>query len=419
MKYISGKFLITSLLLLSTIKSNSENVLEQDSLFINFYEAGQIMREHSLLLLAKSYDIKTAEANLKQERLFENPDLSIQHNVNNPVTNRYFETGYDGETDIQLSQRIFIGGQRSERIRRSKFDVMKSQYEYDDVCRLMRRDLYKAMSQLYFTAQKEDIIKREIKSVDNILSAYLQQLDKGNVAEMEVVRIKNLRLQLIQEQAELNKTIAEWQKDIRLMLGTGDSTVIKPNIRYDDIVTQINSTSLNNLVMSSRNRPDLVAGKYEIESGEHEIKLQKANGLPEISIAGEWDKNGNIGHNFFSVGLSLSLPVFNRNQGAVKAAKADLESKRLQQQWNIDAAKQEISTKWEHLMSAKKLVEELDEQIDGAMEYLIQNVENQYKKRNISLLELMDYYESYKNTYYLMLDSKCDVVMTYAELDFQ
>ena len=37
-------------------------------------------------------------------------------------------------------------------------------------------------------------------------------------------------------------------------------------------------------------------------------------------------------------------------------------------------------------------------------------------KRNISLLELADYYQTYKNTHFLMMDSQKDVLIGMAEM---
>ena len=112
---------------------------ETDS--ISVAEALQLLRERNLLLQMKEKELEMAVANQKQERLLENPELSISHNINNPVTNRYFETNYDGQTDIQFSQRIYIGGQRGERIRKAEAKLRRTEHERDDVMRLLSREL--------------------------------------------------------------------------------------------------------------------------------------------------------------------------------------------------------------------------------------------------------------------------------------
>ena len=47
---------------------------------------------------------------------------------------------------------------------------------------------------------------------------------------------------------------------------------------------------------------------------------------------------------------------------------------------------------------------------------MLEEAQAQYMKRNISLLELADYYQTYKNTHFLMMDSQKDVLIGMAEM---
>ena len=69
-------------------------------------------------------------------------------------------------------------------------------------------------------------------------------------------------------------------------------------------------------------RPDMRAHRQSVAAAEHDIKLQRANAWPELKVTGGWDKNGSIGRNFFAVGIGLTLPVFNQNQGNIRAARS-------------------------------------------------------------------------------------------------
>ena len=166
-------------------------------------------------------------------------------------------------------------------------------------------------------------------------------------------------------------------------------------------------------------RADLQASKYETLAAEHEVKLQKANALPEVNLIGEWDKNGNIGHNCFMVGVSFSMPIFNRNQGGRKAANAALEARRLQQDWDYRQAEAEIHANWTKLQVNKQIAQEAEAGLAKENENFFTEVENQYLKRNISLLQLIDYYQAYKDTRYMVIDSQRDVLLSMIELDLE
>ena len=61
-------------------------------------------------------------------------------------------------------------------------------------------------------------------------------------------------------------------------------------------------------------------------------RQKKADALPRIALNGEWDKNGSVGHNFFAVGATVSVPLWNRNQGNIRSAKAQYAQATIERQ---------------------------------------------------------------------------------------
>lgn len=385
------------------------------ALQLNVEEAWQLVQRNYLPLQMKGKEVEMAMAAKKQEQLWDNPELSISHNINNPVTHRYFEFNREGETDIQLSQRIYIGGQRAERIRKATATLRRTEYEQADCQRQLRRELCSLMVTLASMQQKMEVINKEIDSASKILKAYEEQLSKGNVAAVEVVRMRSQRMQLLQEKAMLTNDMNEQRQQLRLLTGCD----VTPHVDYAASMALLATTTKPKILDGLAIRADVLADKQDIVSAEHEMRLQKANALPEVNIVGEWDKNGNIGHNYFAVGVSLSVPIFNRNQGSRKLAKAALDAKRIQQEWNYRQAWSEIDRNWDKLMLAQQMAQETAKHLEGDNEHMMAQMESQYLRHNISLLQLLDYYQTYKENHYLAIESKRDVLLAMAELDLE
>lgn len=396
--------------------AGGESIVSRDSVACSIEEMWQRTLHHHLLLNAKQKEVEVAKASLAQEKLWENPQISLSHNINNPVTHRYFEFNKEGQTDIQISQRIYIAGQRGERIRMASEEMSKAQYEQLDAERLMRKELSGQMVQLFTLQQKVDVVQKEVLSMDTILQAYEEQKAKGNVSSIEIMRISGLRLQLLQEKAELMAGITRLQQSIRLMCGLDAQTVIVPKIDYAANAAMLEKIQLSTMKRELSDRSDIRADEHEVKSAEHHVKLQKANALPEINLTGEWDKNGSIGRNFFAFGVTFSLPVLNRNQGNIRAARASLNSKRLLQDWNLRQAHSEMEIAWEKLQMDLAIVKEAEKHQGMEIDRMLEEVQAQYMKRNISLLELADYYQTYKNTHFLMMDSQKEVLIGMAEM---
>lgn len=410
MKFVK---LLCCALALNCVAANAS----QDTLVLSFSLAKDLLNKNNVDLKRVNSEIAISEAELRQERLFENPEISVQHNINNPVTGRYFEFGYDGQSDIQISQRIYIGGQRAERVRMAKATVQKIKAEYDDTERLLLRDLFSTMTESFYTQQKISILYDEVEVVDKILQPYETQLQKGNVSNVEVVRIKSQKIQLQKEINELELAVLTSQKELRLMLGIEPETSLKIEIREDEIFSQVESLTADKIMTDIDNRSDLQMAKQNVEMAKHDVKLQKANGLPELKIEGEWDKNGNIGHNYFGAGVSLTLPIFNHNQGNVKAARHNLENSQMELSFLYREVENEKLLNWRCLQRLKELTEESGRVTDEMSTQFINNSRLQYMNRNISLLELIDHLETYKDVQFSHIDNKTELIKTFVSLD--
>ena len=71
-------------------------------------------------------------------------------------------------------------------------------------------------------------------------------------------------------------------------------------------------------------RPDLKKAKVGVTAAKANLRLQRSMAAPEFAVKGMYDRAGNFINNYFAVGVSLSVPIFNRNQGNIKSAKLEV-----------------------------------------------------------------------------------------------
>ncbi|UKK73556.1 TolC family protein [Segatella bryantii] len=386
---------------------------------LTFEKAKQMMREHHLLLLQKKLDIEKAEAQLKQSRLYENPTIEAMYNINNPVTHRYFDSGYEGEIDIQISQPIAIGGQHSQQVKSAHNQLESTKYEFIDTERECIAQLYAKLIELYYTQKKQVIYSQELHAIQQVINAYQEENTKGNISHLELQRIKSMYLQLQKEAYDFLQQEQTLERDIKLMIGiTDDDDKIRPTLNEDNITEQhIQNIHINELLSLAKSRPDLVAQGYDVKASEHEVKYQKAIALPIIALQGEYDKNGSIGHNTYLVGLSVTVPIFNHNQGNIKKAKSALQQAVISKQMKNQQIEADVTTYYNLLCTQTQQVQELKQLHNTPMKQQIDQVKEQYLKRNISLLEFIDLYTSFKDTYLAEQDIKNQLIQTVNELN--
>lgn len=372
-------------------------------------------------------DIEAAEGQLAQAKKYENPEIQVLHNVQNPENRKWFDFGYDGETDVQISQPIAIGGQHKNKVRQAEATLGVAKSAYHTIRNDVRYDARTAFVELYYVQQKLKVYDKEISSVEKILDAYRQQTEKGNISQMQTFRIAVLLSQLRAEWSEMLVEENELQKQLRILLWPEDGNKIEALMNDDDIVSQAisNLARLQPLLTQSdpnllqpivRNHPEILQMTYEQESAFHAMNVEKADALPHIAVFGEWDKNGSIGHNFFAFGATVSVPLWNQNQGNIRSAKAQYAQAALskaQKEKEIHASLLALYHSTTHHL---KLVEEQEQNLSTDLDELLVATEQQFLKRNISVIEFVDLYGSYRDAKFQLLDSKAKLAKANEEI---
>lgn len=406
-------------------------------------EVDSLAALHNLQLKTLQLEVDAAEGQLAQARKYENPEVQLMHNIQNPLNRRWFDVGYDGQTDIQISQPIAIGGQYKNKVKQARASLNATRAGYQAEKMNVRREARTAFIDLYNAQQKLKVYDKEIASVEKIRKAFDEQAAKGNVSKMETFRIAAMLNQLREEKMELMMQENNIQKDLRLLLNLKDETGMEAGMEAGmkagmkagieaemdenaaicgvaELLAKMQakkfpaqSSELSSLL---QNHPEIIQAKYQEESAQHAIRVEKSEALPRISLNGEWDKNGSIGHNFFAVGATVSLPLWNRNQGNIRSAKAQYAQAAIERQQRENELQASFRLHYQATLQNLNLVEEQKKQLSADIGQLLSAAEEQFLKRNISVIEFVDLYSSYRDTQFMLQDAKAQLLKSCEEL---
>lgn len=414
-------------------------------------DVDSLAAQHNLQLKALQLEVDAAEGQLAQARKYENPEVQLMHNIQNPINRRWFDVGYDGQTDIQISQPIAIGGQYKNKVKQAKASLNATKAGYQAEKMNVRWEARTAFIDLYNAQQKLKVYDQEIASVEKIHKAFDEQAAKGNVSKMETFRIAAMLNQLRGEKTELMLQEKNIQKDLRLLLNLKDETEMEAGIEegmeaemdenaaicgvaellakmqaemlpaQSPVLSSAKSSGISSAKSSEfssllQNHPEIIQAKYQEESAQHAIRVEKSEALPRISLNGEWDKNGSIGHNFFAVGATVSLPLWNRNQGNIRSAKAQYAQAAIERQQRENELQASFRLHYQATLQNLNLVEEQKKQLSADIGQLLSAAEEQFLKRNISVIEFVDLYSSYRDTQFMLQDAKAQLLKSCEEL---
>ncbi|PTT02273.1 TolC family protein [Pedobacter sp. HMWF019] len=413
--------LVSMIPLLITCNRVHAQGVGREILSLHIQEAEALFLKNNLSLLAGQYAIDNARVQIITAKLFDNPQFSIENILYNPESKKFFDMSYDGgQYGGSITQLFQTAGKRNKNIRLAKINVQEAEYNFFDLLRTLRYTLRSDFYKIYFQEQSAAVYTAEINSLSKTLSVFRQQYAKGNIAEKEVLRIQSQLYSLQAELNDLKDAIDDVQSEFKLLIRANPKSDVKPQISFNldgkDVLEQVPYQKL--LDSATANRYDLKAAHSALEYSNLNLKLQKAMAIPDVNLSLTYDKQGSFVRNYSGLGISIPIPLFNRNQGNIKQARIAVESSKVGLQQQQDQIESDLDNAYQGALRLELLYNSFDPKFKTDFNHLIEEVSKNYEKRNISLLEFLDFYDSYKTNTIQLNNLQLNRINSLEQLNF-
>jgi cobalt-zinc-cadmium efflux system outer membrane protein len=375
--------------------------VHSDSLHINLDSAERLFITGNFILLAQKYNIEAQKAQEIQAKLYPNPNLSVYYSLYNTQTKKFFPAGSGtagGELTAQLSQLVYLAGQRNKQIKIAEANTRLAEYQFYDLIRTLKYSLRTDFYNIYFLLHSVGVYDKEIKSLQQVVSAFEEQEGRGYIAEKEVIRIKAQLYTLLGEYNSLISQINDLESELRLVLQIKGSFII-PVLDSSKLSSLDPATYPLSVLLDSayKNRSDLMIARTTVEASKLNYNYQKALAVPNLTLALAYDQQGSYINNLTSLGAAIDLPFFNRNKGNILTAKINTEANSALQLSTEATVQENVSHALEKAFANDKMYRTIDPKFLKDFDHMLQEVLTNYEKRNLTLLDFLDFYESYKD----------------------
>ncbi|MDQ8006206.1 MAG: TolC family protein [Pedobacter sp.] len=373
--------------------------IAQDTLKLSITEAEKLFVINNYQLLLAKYEIEQAKADVITAKLFDNPEITHENLLYNHETKRFLETSYaTGQFNTQVSQLFKLAGKRNKSIQLANTAVKLEEFEYFDLMRTLRYQLRSTFFKLHTAQQSAKIYGSQGKALEQLLKASDKQLSLGNIANKDIIRIKSLLYSLQAEYHQINTEIDELSAELKLLTQVNSNTIIE-TVVIDEQQAKPSPLAYTLLLDSAKtNRIDLKSAQTAITYAQQNLKLQKANAIPDVQLSLVYDLKGSYPEKYTGIGISIPIPLFNRNQGEIKKAKIAIEAQQTVYNQVENTLSNEVFKALQNIQRIESLFAGRDQEFNQDYQKLIDEVTNNFAKRNISLLEFLDFYESYKES---------------------
>jgi outer membrane protein, heavy metal efflux system len=365
-----------------------------DTLSVNLRQADSLFIKRNYYLLASAMNVEAQQAQILQAKLFANPVLTADFNAYDPQNKEFFHAGQTGQKSFQIDQMILLGGKRKSQIEMAKTNTVIAQLELQNLTRQLK---FKLHTKLVETGQQLVLLRKynsQLALLDTILTAYEVQVSKGNIPLKDLVRLKGVYLNLNNDRAELLRQYFESQSVLQTLLQTQSLVVL--NFSDRDLDSYIQQKQLNELeVEALANHPELLLiQQNKVLAGEY-LQYQKKQAIPDINLFASYDQRGGAFANQINAGIAIPLPLWNRNQGNVKTSQYRIkETEYLQQalqQETINGLQNNFALYTQTVSEYQKAKRIYSDDFETTVNGMTVN----FQKRNVSLIEFVDFFESY------------------------
>ena len=394
--------------------------------------------EHNISIKQRENACRQQELQLSTAKNSRLPDLNASASQNFSfgrgltAANTYSNTN-TSSTSLQLgtSMPIFTGFKIPNQIKLSQLNLEAATADLEKAKNDIQMQVAQAYVQILYDLEIAEVAQRQI-GIDSAQVARLQAfVDNGKASEAELSQQKATlaNSRLVATQADNNTRLAILSLTQLLELPTPDGfAIVRPDISGITGLSGTSGLTPDAIYAEALGvKPEIAAQQLRLKGTEHSIKIAQAANLPSLSLSGGLGTNyyttsgfksdafgTQIKNNFSQyIGLSLSVPIFNRFQtrNNIRNARIEQENQQLQLDNTKKTLYKEIQQVYYNALNAQSKEQSSEEALQSTKD-AFQLMQAKYENGKATITE----FNESKNNY---LKSESDLVQARYENLYQ
>jgi len=218
---------------------------------------------------------------------------------------------------LQFNQEIELGDKRTARMEAADAFYSKADAELATKKAEIHANVVLAFYELLVAQERVTLAKSSVVVAESALDAASKRVKAGKSSPVEqtksTVAAASAKIELVQAMTQLNNS----RKRLSALWGDNAPSFERAT---GEVATIPEISSLSNLQSLIDSAPSVKLAKLEIDARKAMTRIERSRAIPNITISAGLVNNQEIGLNQALFGLSIPIPVFDRNQGNVQEA---------------------------------------------------------------------------------------------------
>lgn len=347
-------------------------------------------------LAAARLEIERARGRLRQAGLRPNPTLDLEQ-----TTGRFTDSPGESETSVGLAVPLELGGKRRKRIELAQAEFEAAEAEVADRERRLTNEVLAFYSEA-LAAVRELGTLEELNNLDLQTTRFVQaRVNEGETAPIELnqlrVEVDRLRSRRALVEGRLQSTM------LRLKSLTGvppqELLRLRENIAAPSLPAPPGSVDAA-IDIALRSRPDLRLARLNEEVAQAGLRLARAQGVPDVTPFTRFSYGRSVlddtpvgvlrdRDKLLTVGVSIEIPVFNRNQGLKTEASAAIGQAQKRREFLEAVVRAEVQSAFARYEAARAAVTTFEQGVIPRSAENIRTIRAAYQIGAFSITDLL------------------------------
>ena len=424
---------VESLAIPPTDRQSPENLA-----LLHLDQAIGMVLQNDPVLRAGFEEIAQARAEFVTSSLRPNPELEVIQSLL-PLDRRFVADVNEGgppQLDVLLAYPVdwFLFGKRVAAMRSASAEVRVSRAQYAD---LVRERVLEASLAYYDVMEAQALVDLARQDSDNLLlveEVTSIAVENGAVPQVELSRIRLDRLNSQQALREAVRDLRTAKADLLAAIGGEPPSSFDPesDFRVNDQLTvplaegvaeQLQSEVERVVATAVANRPDIQALQLRVTRGRAEVESQRREAYPEVVPMFGYTRQfqqraiGFPDANSWGLGVAMTLPVSDRNQGNRLLAAAQWRQGDRELQAGLVQLRAEVVRVVAELETARVNASAIAEDQLQLAEQVRDAIRQAYEAGGRPLIDVLDSQRNFRETYGNYISSRADYLRAVQRLN--
>ena len=345
---------------------------------------------------AARLEIERARGRLRQAGLRPNPTLDFEQ-----TTGRFTAAPGESGTSVGLAVPLELGGKRRKRIELAQAEFEAAEAEVADRERRLTNEVLALYSEA-LAAVRELGTLEELNNLDLQTTRFVQaRVNEGETAPIELnqlrVEVDRLRSRRALVEGRLQSTM--WRLKSLTGVPPDELLRLRENIATPSLPLPPGSVDAA-IDIALRTRPDLRLARLNEEVAQAGLRLARAQSVPDVTPFTRFNYSRSVFDNtpvgvlrdrdkLLTFGVSVEIPVFNRNQGLKTEASAAISQAQKRREFLEAVVRAEVQSAFARYEAARVAVSTFEQGVIPRSAENIRTIRAAYQIGAFSITDLL------------------------------